>query len=254
MAKWTGLTEPPPKELGDWVENLSTRNINKLAKISSNIHNTVDETVKSIAAGKIRLGQLLLEAQREFGKYSRDFTKWRVEQTPIKSKQHALYLMQIATKFADSPKLIESANFSVLQELVLADNETIKWVEYHIDAGNPPTVAEVREKVKESKGTSKKGVVQVGAMSGAGISPHAQINQITQASLSLRIRAVLDRKMKGIDADFLILGMDPDPQTPCHPESLNAIRDLWQEEAQNPDELAAIRDSYDRITQEFENW
>ncbi len=252
--KPAGSLEPTNAGAGKWWNGIDSADVGSLNGLATDINKVVDQTVKHVARGKIRVGKLLLEARAMFTE-DQAFGTWRKENTVIQSKQHTHYLMQVAERFGDAPKLIEGANYSVLQELVLAEQKDIEWIEAKIDAGEPlPTVIEVREQVKKTKGTNKKGTALTGAMTQVGISPHAQINQIVQASLSLRIKAVLDREMKGIEADFIILGMDPDPQTPCHPESLNAIRDLWQEETENPDELRAIRDSYDRIVEEFKSW
>jgi len=252
--KPAGSLEPTNAGAGKWWNGIDSADIGQLNALATDINKVVDQTVKHVARGKIRVGKLLLEARAMFVE-DQAFGTWRKENTVIQSKQHTHYLMQVAERFGDAPKLIEGANYSVLQELVLADQKDIEWIEAKIEAGEPlPTVVEVRKKVKESKGTSKKGTAHTGAMNQVGISPRASMNQIVQASLTLRIKTVLEREMKGIEADFIILGMDPDPQTPCHPETLNAIRDLWQEETEHPDELRAIRDSYDRITQEFKNW
>lgn len=250
-----GSLEPIDAGKGKWHHNIDGAGLSILTALARDINKTVDTTVKQVARGKIRVGKLLLEARAMFSDDDAAFGIWRKKETMVQSKQHAHYLMQVAERFGDAPKLIEGANYSVLQELILAEDKDIQWIEAKIEAGEPlPTVIEVREKIKETKGTNKKGTAITGSMTKVGISPHAQINQIVQASLSLRIKTVVERGIKGIEGDFIILGMDPDPQCPCHPESLNAIRDLWQEETENPDEVAAIRDSYDRITQEFKGW
>jgi hypothetical protein len=252
--KPAGSLEPTNAGAGKWWNGIDSADIGQLSALATDINKTVDQTVKQVARGKIRVGKLLLEARAMFVE-DQAFGKWRKENTVIQSKQHTHYLMQVAERFGDAPKLIAGANYSVLQELVLAEQEDIEWIEAKIDAGEElPTVVEVRKKVKQTKGTSLKGTAQTGAMNQVGISPHAAINQVVQASLALRVKTVVERGIKGIEGDFIILGMDPDPQTPCHPETLNAIRDMWQEETDNPDLNQAIRDSYDRITQEFKNW
>lgn len=251
-----GSLQPTNAGVGKWWNGIDAADIGSLNALATDINKAIDQTVKQVARGKIRVGKLLVEARSMFSE-DQAFGKWRKENTLVQSKQHAHYLMQVAERFGDAPKLIEGANYSVLQELVLAEDKDIEWIESKIEAGEPlPTVVEVRKKVKETKlkGTSKKGTAQTGPMSGVGISPHAAMNQIVQAGLTLRIKTVVERGIKGIEGDFIILGMDPDPQTPCHPETLNGIRDIWQELTENPDELQAVRDSYDRITQEFKNW
>lgn len=247
-----GSLEPINAGAGKWWNGIDSVGIGQLSALATDINKTVDQTVKQVARGKIRVGKLLLEARAMFADDDMAFGIWRKKETMVQSKQHAHYLMQVAERFGDAPKLIEGANYSIMQELVLADQSDIEWIEAKIEAGEPlPTVIEVRKKIK---GTNKKGTAQTGPMTKVGISPHAAMNQIVQASLTLRIKTVVERGIKGIEGDFIILGMDPDPQCPCHPESLNAIRDYWQEETEDPDELAAIRDSYDRITQEFKEW
>ena len=251
MAKMVAATDPKIPVSTKWHSGLDAADLGELSRIAREIDNTVDTTVKHVARAKIRLGKLLLEAREKFNQ-DVQFGQWRKQATCIKSKQHAHYLMQIAKRFADAPKLIESANYSTLQELVTADDEAVEWVQKRIDQGEPPTVAEVREKVKEVKGTSKKG--QSIVPTSGPVNPNAPINEIAQMSLTQRINAVVGREIKGIEGDFLILGMDPDPQCPCHPLVLDSIHDTWQQEAQNKDENRAVTDSYNRVKEEFKAW
>ena len=249
-----GSLEPIDAGKGKWHHNIDAAGIGQLSALATDINKAVDQTVKQVARGKIRVGKLLREARDMFVDDG-DFGKWRKENTLVQSKQHAHYLMQVADRFGDAPKLIEGANYSVMQELVLADQPTIEWVESKIDEGEPPTVQEVRAKVKESrpplKGTSKKGTSPgVGTMQ----TPNANINIYVSMGLTRRIQAVVEYGIKGIEGDLIILGLDPDPQIPCHIDCLNAVRDWWGETTDNPDELRAIRDSYDRVYDEFKNW
>ncbi len=247
-----GSLEPINTEKGKWTDNLGALEISTLAALATDINKTVDQTIKHVARGKIKVGKLLLEARRQF-QNDANFGKWRVDNTMVQSKQHAHYLMQVAEQFGNATVLIEGANYSVMQELVTADQKEIQWVVDKVEKGEPPTVQEVREKVKESKGTSKKGSVN-GPGVGTLVIPNAHINKVVQMTLTRRIQEVVERGIKGIEGDLVILGMDPDPQTPTHRETLNAIRDYWQEEVQNGDELAAVRDSYNRVVEEFEDW
>ncbi len=238
---------------GKWHEGIDAAGLGQLAALAKDIDKTIDSTVKSVARGKIRVGKLLIEA-RQFFSADQEFGKWRNENTMIQSKQHAHYLMQVAKRFGDAPKLIEGVNYSVLQELVLAEPEAIEWVEGRIAEGDPPTVAETREKVK--KGTSKKALKLSGKMMHVPIeSPNTPMNLLVQMGLTQRIQQVVKQGIKGIEGDFIILGMDPDPQCPCHYETLNAIRDYWLEfDEFDADETRAVRDSHKRIAKEFENW
>jgi hypothetical protein len=247
-----GSLEPTNAGKGKWWNGLGALEISQLEALGKDINKAVDTTVKQVARGKIRVGKLLLEARGLFIE-DQAFGKWRKENTMVQSKQHAHYLMQVAERFGDAPKLIEGANYSVLQELVLADQKDIEWIEAKIEAGDEmPTVVEVRKKVK---GTSMKAKLGPNHKpTGSIISPNEHINTIVQLGLAMRIRRVLEREIKDITGDFLILGMDPDPQCPCHPETLNGIRDYWNESTDNPDELRAVRDSYDRIYAEFKGW
>jgi len=249
-----GSLEPIDPNRGKWTDNLGAIEISTLNALSDEINKAVDTTVKQVARGKIKVGKLLLEARRQFHDDAA-FGIWRKSNTMVQSKQHAHYLMQVAEKFGDAPKLIDGANYSVMQELVLADQKDIEWVESRIDEGDPPTVQEVRTKVNESKpeskGTSKKGTSPV---VGTLVAPNANINIYVTMGLTNRIKAVVENGIKGIEGDFVILGMDPDPQTPCHRDVLNAARDWWSEETDDQDELRAIRDSYDRIVDEFKVW
>lgn len=250
-----GSLEPINTDRGKWTDNLGALEISTLSALATDINKAVDQTVKQVARGKIKVGKLLLEARAQF-KDDQGFGLWRKQNTLVQSKQHAHYLMQVAERFGDAPKLIDGANYSVMQELVLADQKDIEWVESKIEAGEPPTVQEVRAKVKESKppmkGTSKKGTQT--QPTGNVISPNVKVNTIVPMSLTMRIKTVVQQGIKGIEGDLLILGMDPDPQIPCHKETLFAIRDYWQEMAQNDDEMRAVRDSYDRVEEEFRNW
>ncbi len=247
-----GSLEPIDAGKGKWHHGLDAADLSTLTALAKDINKAVDQTVKQVARGKIRVGKLLLEARAQFSE-DQAFGRWRKENTVIQSKQHTHYLMQVAERFGDAPKLIEGANYSVLQELVLADQKDIEWIEAKIDAGEKlPTMIEVRKKVK---GTSMKGTK--GGGSGTGPlqqSPRAHINTLVQLGLALRIKEVVDRGMKGIEGDFIILGMDPDPQTPCHPDVLEAIETLWEGSTSNLDEQRAVVDSVARVAEEFKNW
>ena len=72
-------------------------------------------------------------------------------------------------------------------------------------------------------------------------------------NLTRRIQQVIALGIKGIEGDFIILGMDPDPQCPCHPDSLDAIKVNWIE-VSDRDERRAVKDSYDRVVKEFKGW
>jgi hypothetical protein len=236
---------------GSWKEEVTGVEIAKLIPLADKINKTIDKTVKEVAKGKIAVGKLLLEA-REIFESDQAFGSWRKSQTAVQSKQHAHYLMQVAKRFGNMPKLIEGVNYSVMQELVLADQKDIEWIEEKIDNEEPiPTVVKVREKVKETKGTSKKGTV---VPTSGPKNPNMALNELVQLSLTLRIKQVVERQIKGIEGDFIILGMDPDPQCPCHPHVLKATRDLWVIGSDNADEERAVKDSYERIEVEFANW
>jgi hypothetical protein len=237
---------------GNWKEEVTGVDIAKLIPLADKINKTIDKTVKEVAKGKIAVGKLLLEA-REIFESDQAFGSWRKSQTAVQSKQHAHYLMQVAKRFGNMPKLIEGVNYSVMQELVLADQKDIEWIEEKIDNEEPiPTVIEVREKVKETKGTSKKGLTPV-PTSGPK-NPNMALNELVQLSLTLRIQQVVERHIKGVEGDFVILGMDPDPQCPCHPAALMAIYGHWSSEAQTPVEKTAVDEAYERVEQEFANW
>jgi hypothetical protein len=255
MNEPAGSLEPININRGKWTDGLGALEISQLSGLAQDINKAVDQTVKQVARGKIRVGKLLLEARALF-REDQAFGKWRKDNTMVQSKQHAHYLMKIAERFGDAPKLIEGANYSVLQELLLAEQADIEWIEEKIDKGEPlPTVVEVREQVKKSKGTSMKAKAAAGKLNiTTPESPHVAINQIVQFSLTLRIKEVVKRGIKGIEGDFIILGMDPDPQCPCNPDALIAISLAMGEQAQNQDEERAVNDSYKRVKEEFKNW
>ncbi len=234
---------------GKWHEGIDAAGLKQLVGIAKDIDKTIDSTVKSVARGKIRVGKLLLEA-RQFFHVDKEFGTWRKENTMIQSKQHAHYLMQVAKRFGDASKLIDGINFSVIQELVLAEPEDIQWVEERIDKGDPPTVEETRARVK---GTSKKGLVLSGKSKHEP--PNVPINSLVQLNLAHRVDHVLEQGIKGIEGHYVILGMDPDPQCPSHPDTLMAIRTQWLEEAGDDDNLAHVVDtSYSAVYKEFSNW
>jgi len=243
-----GSLEPIDAGKGKWWNGIDSADIGQLSALARDIDKTVDQTVKHVARGKIRVGKLLLEARAMFDDHAA-FGKWRKENTVVQSKQHAHYLMQVAERFGNATALIEGANYSVLQELVTADQSDIEWVEKRVEEGDPPTVAEVREKVK--KGTSKKGLIHNHEQTQ---SPNTPINIVVQMGLTLRIQEVVKREIKGIEGDFIILGMDPDPQCPCHPHVLTAIGRMWSDAAENADERRAVSDSEERVMEEFTNW
>lgn len=252
-----GSLEPINPNKGKWTDGLGALEISTLTALATDINKAVDQTVKQVARGKIKVGKLLLEARRQFSE-DQAFGTWRRENTMVQSKQHAHYLMKIAERFGDAPKLIEGANYSVIQELLLADQKDIEWIEEKIDKGEPlPTVVEVRQKVKETKGkgTSMKAKKAAGLLSTSPHEPpHMQINQLVQLGLTLRIKEVVKREIKGIEGDFIILGLDPDPQCPCNPDALIAVCLAMIEMAENKDEERAVNDSYGRIKEEFKNW
>jgi hypothetical protein len=250
--KSAGSLEPTSAGKGKWWEGIDSADLSELQALAKDINATIDKTVKHVARGKIRVGKLLLEARSHFID-DQAFGKWRKDNTMVQSKQHAHYLMKVAERFGDAPKLIDGANYSVLQELVLADQQDIEWIEKKIDEGEPvPTVQEVRKKVKR---TSMKQKAKAGKLNTIPLAtPNAPLNAVVQMDLTLRIREVVNRQIKGIEGDFIILGLDPDPQCPCNPLVLDAIHDLWQQQAQNKDENRAVTDSYNRVKKEFKHW
>jgi len=230
---------------------------NELKRVAKEINDTVESTINAVAASKIKVGEALLEARALIGDDTK-FGDWRQNETVVKSKQHAHYLMQVAKKFKDVPKLVASVNYSTLQELVLADEVAIKWVQEKVAEGKPPTIKETRAKVKETqaerltpKGTSKKANVQQPSKI---ISPNASLNEIVQMSLTRRINEVNGRMITGPEGAFIVLGMDPDPQTPCHPHSLLAIGDYWKERAETEIELDMVEQAIEVVEEEFKAW
>lgn len=251
-TKSAGSLEPTNAGKGKWWEGIDAAGMSELQALAKDINSTIDKTVKHVARGKIRVGKLLLEARQHFID-DQAFGKWRRDNTMVQSKQHAHYLMKVAERFGDAPKLIDGANYSVLQELVLADQEDIEWIESKIDEGEPlPTVQEVRKKVK---GTSMKQKAKEGKLNTIPLAtPNAPLNAVVQLDLTLRIKEVVNRGIKGIEGDLIILGMDPDPQCPCNPLVLEVIEQLWVDAAQNKDEVRAVRDSANRVREDFKHW
>lgn len=236
-----------------WHEGVDAAGLKQLAGIAKDIDKTIDSTVKHVARGKIKVGKLLIEA-RQFFSADQEFGKWRNENTMIQSKQHAHYLMQVAKRFGDAPKLIDGVNYSILQELVLAEPEDIEWVEKRIDKGDPPTVAETRAKV--NKGTSKKALKASGELKTIPMdAPNTPINALVQLGLKRRVEQVVEQGIKGIMGHYVILGMDPDPQCPCHPDTLLSIREQWMEAADDDEHLEhVVSTSYSAVYKEFQNW
>jgi hypothetical protein len=251
-TKSAGSLEPTNAGKGKWWEGIDAAGMSELQLLAKDINSTIDKTVKHVARGKIRVGKLLSEARQHFID-DQAFGKWRRDNTMVQSKQHAHYLMKVAERFGDAPKLIDGANYSVLQELVLADQQDIEWIEKKIDENEPiPTVQEVRKKVK---GTSMKQKAKKGKLNTIPLAtPNAPLNAVVQLDLTLRIREVVNRGIKGIEGDLIILGMDPDPQCPCNPLVLEVIEQLWVDAAQNKDEVRAVRDSANRVREDFKNW
>jgi len=252
-----GSLAPVNAGKGKWWNGIDSADLSTLTALATDINKAVDQTVKQVARGKIRVGKLLLEARAQFSE-DQAFGKWRKAETLVQSKQHAHYLMQVATRFGDAPRLIEGANYSVMQELVLADQSDIDWAVAKIESGDPPTVQETRTKVKLTqaerlapKGTSKKGQ---SAGIGAIWSPNTNINLYVTMGLTKRINAANALEVEGLEAAFIVLGMDPDPQTPCHPDTLSAIGRMWSDAAENADERRAVSDAEERVREEFEQW
>lgn len=254
-SKPAGSLEPMKTSVTKWHHGIDAHGLSELEALAKDINKTVDATVKHVARGKIKVGKLLLEARAMFIE-DQAFGKWRKENTLVQSKQHAHYLMKVAERFQDAPKLIDGANYSVLQELVLAEQKDIEWVEARIEEGEPPTLMETREQVKKTKGTSKKALKLGGGMKSMPMdAPNTPINALVQLGLVRRIEQVLEQKIKGIEGHYIILGMDPDPQCPCHPDTLMAIRQQWLEEADDDDHLGHVVDtSYSAVYKEFQDW
>lgn len=261
MKKPAGSLEPINTDKGKWTDGLGALEINTLSALATDINKAIDQTVKQVARGKIRVGKLLLEARAQF-QGDQAFGQWRKSNTMIQSKQHAHYLMKIAERFGDAPKLIDGANYSVMQELVLADQADIQWIEDKIDAGEPlPTVQEVRKKVKQTqaerlapKGTSKKGMP---IKAGIPQSPNMELNRIVQMALVHRIKLVVEQGIKGIEGDYIILGLDPDPQCPCNEEVLDALEAYWDIEEgarASEEQYSILMRSMERVREEFKNW
>lgn len=251
-----GSLQPIDAGKGKWHHGIDSADLSTLTALASDINKAVDQTVKQVARGKIKVGKLLLEARAQFSE-DQAFGMWRKAETAVQSKQHAHYLMQVAKRFGDAPKLIEGANYSVMQELVLADQSDIDWVEAKIEEGEPPTVAEVRGKVKQTqaerlapKGTSKKG-----SSPGTGtlVTPHAKINMIVQEELRMRIKMVVEREIKGTEGDLIICGLDPDPQCPCNTDVLDAIDDYYEGRCSDED-WNILQRSMKRVREDFKNW
>lgn len=246
-----GSLEPVNAGQGKWWEDLDAADIEHLKGLATDIDKAVDTTVKQVARGKIKVGKLLLEARKCF-QNDDDFGKWRVMHTMVQSKQHAHYLMQVADRFGDAPKLIEGANYSVLQELVLADQKEIEWVEGEIEKGTPPTVAEVRKKVGRVKGMATK--ARPGARH-TPVSPKQDLNELVQRPVNDRVKQVVESGIKGIEGHLIILGLDPDPQCPCNPEVLEAIEEYWTDPGtETTEQYGIIMRSIQAVTEEFKNW
>jgi hypothetical protein len=239
-------------------KELSPAVVKDLSEIAREINTTVESTINTVAASKIKVGEALLEARALIGE-DQAFGLWRSSETVVKSKQHAHYLMQVAKKFSDAPKLIETVNYSTLQELVLADSVAIKWVTDRVAEGKPPTVKETRAKVKETqaerlapreqKGTSKKaGINKTGK-----VAPNIDRNATILMSLTHRFEAAADTE-DTLAAAYLILGLDPDPQAPMHRHNLRAIRDIWYESTEVDSYKDAINGAYDIVEKEFKEW
>ena len=250
-----GSLQPIDPNKGKWTDNLGALEIATLSALANDINKAVDTTVKQVARGKIKVGKLLLEARGQFQE-DQAFGLWRKANTHVQSKQHAHYLMQVAERFGDAPKLIEGANYSVMQELVLAEQKDIEWVTDRIDKGDPPKVAEVRAKVKQSqaerlapKGTSKKQGIQPGQMQ----VPNAAINTIVKEELHMRIMQVVKREIKGTEGHLIICGLDPDPQCPCNVEVLDAIDQYYEPRASEEDYNILYR-SLEKVKEDFDNW
>jgi len=252
-----GSLAPVNAGKGKWWNGIDSADLSTLTALATDINKAVDQTIKQVARGKIRVGKLLLEARAQFSE-DQAFGKWRKAETLVQSKQHAHYLMQVATRFGDAPKLIEGANYSVMQELVLADQSDIEWALAKIEEGDPPTVQEVRSKVKltQAERLAPKGTSKKGQKPGTGVmlSPHTNINIFIPMGLTRRILGVKENNITGLEAGLIILGMDPDPQTPCHPDTLETISKYWQSMAQTEEEVDAIDHAVEVIVEEFKQW
>jgi hypothetical protein len=85
--------------------------------------------------------------------------------------------------------------------------------------------------------------------------PNTPMNALVQLGLQRRVEQVVEQGIKGVQGHFIILGMDPDPQCPCHPDTLLSIREQWMEEADGDENLEHIvSQSYSAVYKEFKEW
>lgn len=136
----------------EWGSQLEATAHARLGDAARGIHKLHQETVTFVARKQIEVGRLLLVARAEF-KGDNEFGKWREANTPIKSRQSAFNLMQLAKQAGEgriTDKLIATLPTSTLAELIAAPDTVLRAVEARVEQGEHVTAKEIRADKKEA--------------------------------------------------------------------------------------------------------
>lgn len=269
MTSDAGSLQPMEANEGKWYKNIDAAALNRLSEIGKTIDETVNDTVISVARGKLKVGKLLREA-RALIPGDKQFGQWRKQFTLVKSKQAAHNLMQIAEKFGSAPELVASVSMSVLQELVTADQSTVQWVKEQVAEDKPPTVKAVREqkapkpkKTLEEYNDTKK--VLTGAVlpkSKSVVTPDLlnERAQLVARRVSDRVDALVTRhrydKSKGMDRiqqSYLMFGLCPEPSVPINMQTVEILLDALTNDLDDAG-AKTLSQAYDVIIEDIKHF
>lgn len=150
---------PPNPEAGSLAplagDRMPAAQLEALRSIEDKLRDTFDEWVKGHVRNVIKVGTLMNEAREQFLRtQDTEFGKWRSDflgsiEVKIAPKTCNDW-MHIAREYRNAPEFVEKIGMSVARELINASPAVQKQISSMLDAGEKPTVQEVREAKKES--------------------------------------------------------------------------------------------------------
>jgi hypothetical protein len=172
-------------ERKDGLAGMSAQSLSELDAIATQITETVDKTVLTVAKARLKIGKLLLEAREKFPG-DNEFGKWRKKVLPEIAQRTATSYMAVARDFKDAPALVEAIGWTAARELISAPDSLKKKVKAKAEEGETTSAAEI----KEAKAASQHG----GADSKPVAPPPSQVESSVKRkeSLDKRIGAILD--------------------------------------------------------------
>lgn len=140
-----------------WHAGLPAAVLTELAAKAEEISQIHADLVHHVVRQQIKVGQILLQA-RELFAGDKEFGQWREAATPVKSRQTAHRLMQLASQVGQgriTDKVIDALPTTTIFEMLSAPDSVVQAVEQSIDqsTGAKPPVSQkqVRQMVAETK-------------------------------------------------------------------------------------------------------